>query len=194
MMGCESGEEKKDYKKMKAVGLSHLANPSVGERRCHLLCNSRGCSRRSCRSSFSSSRGNAVGLGLWAVLGDMANLAASVAGFATFAVQWPAVWSSTVPRDMSEFTASVALHRLRLTVARIMVRPTTFVTGSSTRDAIESTAEASSSTTTVATTRSTCATAGTSLVGTVTLVKISHSSGYMRRYALTARWPGWPHV
>lgn len=73
------------------------------------------------RSSLAGNVGNAVGLGLGAVLGDVANLTASVAGLASLAVEWAAVRSGAVAGDVAELAAGVAFHSLSLAIARIVV-------------------------------------------------------------------------
>jgi hypothetical protein len=71
----------------------------------------------------------------------VANLAASVAGLATFAVQWTAIGGSAVARDVAKFSASIAFHGLSLAIARVMVGSSALVARRSTGNAAVSTTE-----------------------------------------------------
>lgn len=102
------------------------------------------CSRgRSYSSRLSSSGSHTVDLtSLRAVLRDVAYFAASVAGFASFAIHCTAVRRSTVPGDMAELAASIALHGLRLAIASKMVGSAAFVASRRTRIAAVASAHA----------------------------------------------------
>jgi hypothetical protein len=67
--------------------------------------------------------------GLRATLGDVADLAASVAGLSLVVRQRTAVGRGAIPRDVAELAAGVALHGLRLAVAGVVVRPAALVAG-----------------------------------------------------------------
>ena len=60
--------------------------------------------------------------------GDVAGLTALITGLAR-CVEGAAVGSGAITRDVTELTASVALHRLRLAVTREVVRTTALVAG-----------------------------------------------------------------
>jgi len=97
-----------------------------------------------------SSRSHTVDLTcLWAVLGNMADLATSVAGLAALIVDGAAVRSGAIARDVSEFTARVTLHGLSLAVASEVIRSSAFVARSG---ASIATAEATANSTTAAAT------------------------------------------
>lgn len=114
---------------------------------------------RNHRHSLIGNGSNAVRLDLRAVLGDVANLAASVAGLASFAVQRAAIWSSAVAGDVSEFAASVAFHCLRLAISSVMVWSSTLVASCSARNTTEAAATTESGTTTKSATGTTSAAA-----------------------------------
>lgn len=128
---------------------------------------------------------NAIGLHLRAVLGNVADLTASVAGLAPFAVQRAAVWCSAVAGDVSKFAAGVAFHCLGLTISGVMVWSTTFVASCSAWDTSEATTTAESGSTTISATRTTGAATDTtwdkadtwtSWASAVALGQISRSS------------------
>ena len=81
------------------------------------------CGRSRCYGSrISGGRSYTVDLAsLRTVLRDVAHLAASIAGFASFAVHGATVWRGAIPGDMAKLAASVALHRLGLAIAGEMV-------------------------------------------------------------------------
>lgn len=115
-----------------------------------------GCSHgRNHGHSLSGKWSNTVGLDLRATLGDVANLAASVAGLASFAVQWAAVWCSAVARDVAEFAAGVAFHCLGLAITRVMVWTTTLVASGSAWDTTKAATTAKSGSATISATRTT---------------------------------------
>ena len=93
------------------------------------------CGRSRSHSSWlSSSRSHTVNFSsLRAILRDVANLAASVAGFASFAIHGATVWRSTIPRDMAKLATSIALHGLSLAIASKMVGSAAFVASRRTR-------------------------------------------------------------
>jgi hypothetical protein len=72
----------------------------------------------------------------------VAYLAASVTGFASFAIYCTTVWCSTVPGDMAKLAASIALHGLSLAIASKMVGTTTLVASRRTRIATVASAHA----------------------------------------------------
>jgi hypothetical protein len=155
------------------------------------------------RSSLIGSWSNTVRLDLRAVLGDVTNFTATVAGFASFAVQWSAVRCSAVARDMSEFATGVAFHCLCLAIASIVVWSTTLVAGGSSRNTTEAPTASESWTTTISATRSTGAASDTTWDGgdtwtswasAVALGRVSQMSMISRKQLLTARWPGCPQV
>ena len=109
-------------------------------------------------SSHSIGSGNrcrlAVGFGLLVARArDVASLATAVAGLAG-SVEWAAVGSSALARDVTKLTTSVALHGLSLAIASEVVRATALVaagsaaTGETTTAASEATSEGSASTAT----------------------------------------------
>jgi hypothetical protein len=112
------------------------------------LSNSRGRSSSWSRRSLATTWSNTVRLGLCAVLGDVADLAAAIAGLAALAVEWAAVGGGAVAGDVTELAASIALHALGLAIARIVVGATALVAGGSTGS---TTAIAATETTTTAT-------------------------------------------
>jgi len=134
----------------------------MGGQSCRHLCNRRSSSR-SRRDNLARNVRHAVGLGLRAVLGDVANLAASVAGLGSLAVEWAAVGSSAVAGDVAELAASVALHSLSLAIARVVVGSTALVAGSSARNSATEVATESSSATEGTTTSATAHRRGTAL-------------------------------
>lgn len=73
----------------------------------------------------------AVGVLLGAIAGDVAGLAALVAGLAS-SVKRATVGSGAVTRDVAKLTASIALHGLSLAVSCEVVGPTALVAGSRT--------------------------------------------------------------
>ena len=81
------------------------------------------CGRSRCHGSrISGGRSHTVDLAsLRTVLRDVAHLAASIAGFASFAVHGATVWRGAIPGDMAKLAASVALHGLGLAIAGEMV-------------------------------------------------------------------------
>jgi hypothetical protein len=81
--------------------------------------------------------------GLRAVLGDMTDLAASVAGFPALVGERASIRRSTVPGDVAELAASVALHGLSLAIASIVIWPAALVARSSARNTAISASEAS---------------------------------------------------
>jgi hypothetical protein len=135
---------------------------NCGHRRCRprvidiqlflgLLCDRRWSGNRYCSNrnwSLTSTSSHTIDfVGLRAVLGDMADLAASVASLGARISQWSSVWCGTVSRDVSEFAASVALHGLGLTIASIVIRTAAFVASCRSRNTAISTTESSISTT-----------------------------------------------
>jgi hypothetical protein len=143
------------------------------------------CSGDGC-SDIGSSRAHAVGFSenesIWAGPGDVSYFATSVAGFGTFVRERAAVWRSAVARDVTEFTASVALHGLGLAIASIMIRATAFVASRSAGNAGVPTTE-----TTITAARATAAahrgrTCG-SRIGAVTLseliIAFANRSGFV---------------
>lgn len=98
----------------------------------HVSLSSRGSGgRRS--SSLSSSRVTlflalAVGVLGRAIARDVAGLATSIARLSS-GVKRASVRSGAVTRDVSEFTASVALHGLGLAITGVVIRPAALVAG-----------------------------------------------------------------
>ena len=84
-------------------------------------------------------------LALVAFAGNMASLATAVASLAG-GVERASVRSSALARDMTQFSASITLHGLGLTVASKVVRTTALVASSRTRATSETTAEATTRT------------------------------------------------
>lgn len=76
----------------------------------------------------------------------MTRLAASVASFAR-SVEWAAVRSSAVTRDVAELATGVALHSLSLAVSCEVVRSTALVTSGWTRATSKAAPKASIATT-----------------------------------------------
>lgn len=74
----------------------------------------------------------------------MAGLTASVAGLAR-SVQGTAIGRGTIPRDVTELAAGVALHGLSLAVSGKVVGTTTFVASGGARPTSKSATEASES-------------------------------------------------
>jgi len=64
----------------------------------------------------------------------VADLTAAVAGLGTLICEGASVGCRAVTRNMAEFTACIAFHGLRLTVAGIVVRSAALVAGGSTRN------------------------------------------------------------
>lgn len=96
--------------------------------------------------AFSST--SAVGLSLCAVLADVTNLAATVAGLATLSIEWATIWSSAVAADVTKLATSVALHGLCLAITSVVVGATALVACSSTGHAtLVTTAETATTTT-----------------------------------------------
>ena len=93
------------------------------------------CGRsRSYRGTLSSSRGHTVDLtSLRTVLRDVAHLAASVAGFGSFAIHGATVWRGAVSGDMAKLAASIALHCLSLTITGKVVGSAALVASRRTR-------------------------------------------------------------
>jgi hypothetical protein len=83
-----------------------------------------------------------VDLGLGAITGDVARLAAAVAGLSR-SVERTTVGSSAVARDVAQLSAGVALHGLGLAVARKVVRSTALVASGRARASGISSTEAS---------------------------------------------------
>lgn len=92
------------------------------------LCNSGGRGWLLDRSGSRRSSALTVDLSLGAVAGDMAGLAASVAGFSS-RVQWAAVRGGAVTGDVAQLAASIALHGLSLAVSSKVIRATALVAG-----------------------------------------------------------------
>lgn len=132
-----------------------------------MLSSNWGCSRgRDHGNSLSGNWSNAVRLNLRTVLGDVANLTASVTGLASFTVQRAAVWSSAVAGDVSEFATGIAFHCLGLAIAGVVVWSTTLVASCSARNTTEAATTAESgSTTTISAARSTSAATDTAWNG-----------------------------
>jgi len=86
---------------------------------------------------------------LRAIFGDVTHLAAAIASLGTFVSEGTSVGCRAVARDVAEFTARVALHGLRLTVASIVVWSTALVACGGTRNitAVSTTKSAAESTT-----------------------------------------------
>jgi hypothetical protein len=120
------------------------------------LSNSSGSCRRG-NSGGSGSISITVYLSLSAITGDVAGLAAAVAGLAR-SVQRSSVGGSAVTGDVSQLAASIALHGLSLAIASEMVRSTALVASGRARTASVASPEA----TTEATTSGTSSTAHTS--------------------------------
>lgn len=121
-----------------------------------------GCSRGGDHGySLSSNWSNAVGLHLRTVLGDVANLTASIAGLASFAVQRAAIWCGAVAGDVSKLATGIAFHCLGLAIAGVMVWSAAFVASCSARDTTEATTTPESRCTTKSATGTTCATTDT---------------------------------
>jgi len=99
-----------------------------------------------------------VGCFLRAIAGDVASLTALVASFAS-SVEWAAIRGRTVTRDVTEFTTSIALHGLCLTISSEVVWSATFVACCRSRAPSKSASWYKS--TLKASTRSTNTTAGT---------------------------------
>jgi len=117
----------------------------------------------------------------------VANFAASVAGLATFAVQWATVGSGAVAGDVSKLSAGIALHGLSLAIARIMVGASALVAGRSTGNTAVSAAES----TLEASTRPSSATSSTgsraALLGAVTCKMSGLATGVASSAGRTAQ-------
>lgn len=94
--------------------------------------------------------GLAVGVFRRAIARDVAGLATSIARLSG-GVKRASVRSSTVTRDVSEFTASVALHGLGLAIASEVIRPAALVAGGAGGASIEATTRSEATTSITAT-------------------------------------------
>jgi hypothetical protein len=95
--------------------------------------------------------------GIWALLGDVTDLSATIASFGSSLCQRTSVGRSAIPRNVTELPTGVAFHCLGLTVAGIVVWPAALVACccsgdcAATEPAPESSSEAASAASTAAT-------------------------------------------
>jgi len=102
------------------------------------LCNRSGDRSSKVDSSQTSSKIVAVGNLGWAVAGDMTSLTTLVAGLSS-SVEWSAVWSRAITRDVTKLSASIALHSLSLAIPGKVVWSTALVASSWAGSTLEST-------------------------------------------------------
>ena len=135
--------------------------------RLRLLCSNFSSRRGSSRRSLSSGWRHTVGLSLRAILRYVANFTASVARLAALAVEWTTVRGSAVSGYVSELPTCIALHRLRLAIARIVVWATALVARSCARNT--GTVASTKSSAVASTTTSAATGTSTGLIGTIAL-------------------------
>jgi hypothetical protein len=81
----------------------------------------------------------------------MSDLTTAIAGFGSLIGQSTPIRSSAIARDMAKLATSIAFHGLGLTIAGVMVWPTTLVASGSTRNTSISSTKTTSETTTATT-------------------------------------------
>lgn len=113
--------------------------------------------------------GLAVGVLRGAVARDVTSLATSIAGLPG-RVERTTIGSSAVTGDVSEFAASVALHRLGLAVASKVVGPAALVASCGTRSSAETPTRSETASKATTRNRSTAPDIRGGLVGAVTLI------------------------